>query len=299
MIRWAKTADKAAVMELWAVDFESYEPYYSWYFDTVYRTELTLCDFEGPRLAAALQLAPYTLALDGASLPICYVVGVITDPAFRRQGRGHALLRAAHDYLQREGYAAALLYTDISDYYAPLGYAHCYRQQTLCLPAEALTLAETTAKLPLHESDLLGEIPALQEIYQRMTARYDGYILRTEQNWQNYLGEQACDKARLLLAEGQAYALYVLQQNKLHIVELGFADEAALAAALAAVALQAREAAATELLWHAPTDAPHLLPYLPAAYWQARPFVMALPLKSQAKGLLAAGAKPRWLNEYT
>lgn len=301
MYRFAQAADKAAIMKLWAVDFESYEPYYSWYFNNIYRPERTLCDFEGEQLAAALQFAPYTLALGGAALKICYMVGVITDPAMRKQGRGHALLRYAHDYLQQQGYDAALLYTDIPGFYAPLGYRHCYRQQTLRITAGAVALTKTGGpeSPPLQARSLLREIPALSEIYGKMTARYEGYIRRTEENWRNYLGEQACDNARLLLAEGQAYALYTVDKEKLHVVELGFADEAALAAVLTGLALQARGANVPALLWHGPDDAPLLLPQIPASDWQERPFVMALPLNGRGAELLKPGERILWINEYT
>ena len=278
MYRWACTADRAAIMALWAKSFESYEPYYSWYFDTVYRPGYTLCDFAGASLAAALQLAPYTLRLRGADLKICYLVGVITDPAFRGQGRGHALLREAQKYLRNEGYAAALLYSDTPGFYEPLGFRHCYQQQQLSLPARYFPLltAANSAEAAWREGDLSDDIPALAGIYEGLTNRYDGYIRRTEENWRNYLGEHHCDKARLLLAEGQAYVLYTVQADSFNVVELGFRDEAALSAALAAAARRAAALGAPMLLWSAPPDAPRrLTPHIPFSCWQSRPFVMA------------------------
>lgn len=287
MYRWAKPADKQAVMDLWAMDFESYEPYFSWYFSNIYRPELTLCDVEGEQLAAALQLAPYTLALHGRELPVCYMVGVITDPAYRRQGRGQALLRQAHSWLQANNYAAALLYTDIPDFYAPLGYRHCYSQQTLTLPARP-----APAPPPWRHG---ADIPALDVIYQRMTARYDGYILRGKKNWRNYLDDHACDGARLLLDE-RAYLLYSQQQDKLHIIELGFSDQESLLSALNQGRYLAAQAG-LPLIWHAPVDAPALLPHIPAACWQPRPFVMALPLDARVN--FRPLGRPLWINEYT
>jgi len=277
MYRWASETDQTAIMDLWAKDFESYEPFFSWYFDTVYRPGFTLCDFTGAALAAALQLAPYTLALRGAEIKVCYVVGVITDPAFRGQGRGHALLREAHQRLRDRGYAAALLYSDITGFYEPLGYRHCYQQQQLSLPASHFPLlaAADIADIVWREGDLNSDMPALAGIYNSMTSHYDGYIRRSEKNWQNYLGEHNCDKARLLLAAGRAYVLYTTHEDMLKIVELGFSDEAALNSALAAAARAALAQGAPQLLLPAPADAPRLLPQIPAACWQPRPFVMA------------------------
>jgi predicted acetyltransferase len=277
MYRWAKDKDKQAVMALWAKDFESYEPYYSWYFSAVYRPELTLCDFAGPRLAAMLQLSPYTLSLRGAALPAAYLVGVISEPDFRRQGRGQSLLREAHSRMERAGYAAALLYTDIAGFYAPLGYRHCYTRQQLSLPAAPAPpfTAQDSSPAAWRAGALAEDIAELAAIYESMSARYEGYIRRSPADWQKYLGEHSCDKARLALHTGRAYLLYRLEKENLHIIELGFADATALTGALAEAARLAAAAGAKRLNWPAPPDAPQLAPYIAPACWQARPFVMA------------------------
>ena len=277
MYRWAEDKDKRAVMALWAADFESYEPYYSWYFSTVYRPEFTLCDFDGPRLAAMLQLAPYTLWLRGADLPVVYLVGVITDPDHRGQGRGHALLGEAQDRLAIKGYAAALLYTDVPGFYAPLGYRHCYKRQQLDLPGSMLAVfaAFGTGAAIWRDGSLKGDIPALSAIYQRMTACYEGYIRRGRDDWEKYLGEHNCDKAMLTLAEDRAYLLCVPEGEKLRIIELGFADTPCLTEALAQAARLALAAGLKGISWHAPLDVPGLLPLIPPGLWQACPFVMA------------------------
>ena len=264
-------------MGLWAEDFESYEPYFSWYFNTVYRPELTLCDFDGPNLAAMLQISPYTLQLRGAALPAAYLVGVITGPAFRGQGRGRALLLAAQQRLEEQDYAAALLYTDIPGFYAPLGYSHCYQRRRLNLPANMLPQLTPLAKGQLSWSagDMERDIPALAAIYGSMTARYAGYIQRSREDWAKYLGEHNCDQARLALAGGRAYLLYRPDKADLQVIELGFADAPALTEALAEAARLAAGAGAERLLWPAPPDAPRLLPHITAEYWQPQPFAMA------------------------
>lgn len=277
MYRWALDKDKPAVMALWAKGFEHYEPYYSWYFSTVYRPELTLCDFKGLHLAAMLQISPYTLQLRGAALKVAYLVGVITDPDFRGQGRGHALLQEALGFLAQQGYAAALLYTDIPAFYAPLGYRHCYTRQQLSLPAGMFPLltAQPHSKIAWRAGSLRDDISVLSDIYTGMTESYHGYIRRTAKDWKKYLGEHHCDKALLSLAESRAYLLYTVDDEKLHVIELGFACADTLAEALAKAACLAAAAGVTCITWPAPPDAPQLLPHIPADFWQRRPFVMA------------------------
>ena len=277
MYGWAEDNDKQAVMDLWAEDFESYEPYFSWYFNTVYQPGLTLCDFAGPHLAAMLQISPYTLQLRGVALPVAYLVGVITGPPWRGQGRGKALLLEAQRRLESQGFAAALLYTDIPGFYAPLGYSHCYRQQQLNLSDAMLTqlAGQGSSQVSWREGDISGGIPALSAIYSNMTGRYDGYIPRSREGWAKFLGEHNCDQARLILAAGQAYLLYTLDTEKLQVIELGFADAPALTEALAEAAGRAKAAGLQRLHWPAPPDAPQLLPQLPPQCWQPKPFVMA------------------------
>lgn len=284
MFRWAEDKDKQAVMDLWAKDFESYEPYYSWYFSKVYRPEFTLCDFAGSRLAAMLQISPYTLQLRNMALSVVYLAGVITAPEFRGKGRGHALLTEAQRFLERQGYAAALLYTDIPDFYASLGYSHCYTRQQLELPSGEFSrlAAATDSKTIWRKGSLASDIPALAAIYYSMNTRYDGYIRRNRENWEKYLGEHDCDNARLMLAEERAYLLYAPEEEKLRIIELGFADTPALTEALAKAARLSMIAGATGLSWPAPLDTPRLLPQLPPDYWQAQPFVMARLISVQA-----------------
>ena len=277
MYRWAEDEDKQAVMALWAKDFDCYEPYYSWYFSAVYRPELTLCDFYDRRLISMLQLAPYTLQLRGAALPVAYMVGVITDPSWRGQGRGQALMREAHSWLEQQGYNAALLYTDIPGFYAPLGYSHCYQRQQLDLPYEQFSLLAQLAngKTDWREGSLSGDIQEINSIYKSMTARYHGYIQRNREDWKKYLGEHSCDKARLTLAEGRAYLLYTQDKEKLRIIELGFTDTPSLTEALVKAVLLATAANVERLCWPAPLDAPCLLPQIAAYLWQPTPFVMA------------------------
>ena len=276
MYRWANNSDLAAIKKLWANDFEAYEPYFSWYFKEGYLPERTLCYFADNTLAAMLQLAPYKLKLRGAELPIHYYVGVVTDPAFRGLGLGHALLQYTEQWLRQKGSAAAFFYTDIPRYYQPLGYRHCYQLKTLQLADEALTeLATSQTDGGWRHIDWRLEWPVLDAIYQKMIRNYEGCILRTAADWFYYLGEQECDGAQILSLSGQAYLVAVQNKETLRIMELGFAEPRQIPQALAAAARLAKSKGLFCLEWAAPADIAVILPQFAAAGWQTKPFVMA------------------------
>lgn len=62
-INYATAADKPAVMQLWAEAFGDEQPYFNWYFNTVYRPERTLCLFGDGRLVSSLQYSHKQLSL--------------------------------------------------------------------------------------------------------------------------------------------------------------------------------------------------------------------------------------------
>lgn len=301
MYRWAECEDKPTIMALWSEAFESYEPYYSWYFNTVFQPKLTLCDFRGTTLAAMLQIAPYTLSLRGAALKAAYLVGVITAPAFRGQGLAMALVEEAHIWLAQHGYVAALLYTDIPGFYEPLGYRHCYKRQLLDLPTAQFILFDkaNSNQSDWREGSLSEDIPTLSAIYKSMTAHYEGYIQRNQENWRVYLGEHNCDNARLTLAKNRAYVLYKMDKETLQVIELGFVDKLALEEALEKTTHLGVSTGAKSINWPAPLNAPQLLPQISADFWQPQPFVMARMLSKQSVAeALGCSLKLRRLLEW-
>ena len=69
-INYATAADKPAVMQLWAEAFGDEQPYFNWYFNTVYRPKRTLCLFADGRLVSSLQYAPKQLSLHHSELAV-------------------------------------------------------------------------------------------------------------------------------------------------------------------------------------------------------------------------------------
>lgn len=287
-IGYAAAQDKQAVMALWAKDFESYEPYYSWYFSYVYRPERTLVAWTGNRLAACVQIAPYTISFPQGPRPAAYLVGVITEPALRGQGIARRLLLYTLARLQQQGYTAALLYTDIPQFYRPLGFRYAYALRRISLPA----CRQDTAAGWQKATDVHQSIQQCAAIYRCMTAPWRGYIIRNDTNWRTLLGELQCDQGVIWILPQQAYVLAYPEDNDLIIREIGYTNQESLQAALSLCSRLAFDGGFRHCRWLSPLAAP-----LPKGiHGKAVPFVMAKSLNDSP--YLTISAK-NWINEYT
>lgn len=205
--RLATDADLADVKALWRCSFESDEPYFSWYFQEVYRPEQTLCACAEGQLLANLQLAPYTAKLRGAPVPCHFFVGVITQPQLRHTGIGLALMAEGLRFLNQTHVPFAVLYPLAPAFYRKCGFEHCYEEHIWRLPREALHSLAADQAPSYREVDLYdyaAKLPVFNELYLAMMNGQNGFILRDQHAWKNILEEHRCDNGRALLVEDEA-----------------------------------------------------------------------------------------------
>lgn len=287
-IRYANINDTSRIKQLWSTAFESNEPYFSWYFSRVYDPAHTLCAVVNNFIAANIQLAPYHISLQGKVFPCAYFVGVITDPAYRNCGLAGSLIKYALNQLKAEGYAAALLYTDIPDFYRQFGFEHQYKLRRICLQ-----INQQSSPYPWQTRKIDNTtITDCSKIYTTMTSNFDGYIIRKTQNWQIYLEELLGDGGNICILKDKAYLLYLPDKQSLRLREVGYCDKDSLLQALAKANQLGCAANATNILWDAPITAP--LDIQP--HEQETPFAMFCPLNQHSNLIY----KPEnWINEYT
>lgn len=279
--RFAQAEETAKVKELWAYSFEHDEPYFSWYFNTIYRPELTLGAWREGRLLAALQFAPYRLQLRKAVINACYIVGVSVHPAFRREGLGGRLLEEAIAYLSSGDYDAALLLPlpGVAPFYRRHNFGYAYSEHHWQLPlADLAPWRQGSGGRWQELTQPEQTIPLLDQIYRQMTAGLNAYALRGHKQWRdNILGEHASEQGHgyLLFQEEKpcAYLLYTLKNRLFAIRELGFISGPARDEALAFAFRHQSEA--DQFFWRAPaTDLAFTRLNKPQGI-SVRPFVMA------------------------
>ena len=116
---------------LWEQVFNDSPAFVDLYFKRRFSEELTFYAERRGRVVCAMQSLPYTFNYLGKTLPVGYVSGLATLPAFRRQGLASHVLRQSHDALRHEGAAFSFLIPanrETARFYAAHGYRFCFRK---------------------------------------------------------------------------------------------------------------------------------------------------------------------------
>ena len=296
-INYANAADKPAVMQLWAEAFGDEQPYFNWYFNTVYRPKRTLCLFADGRLVSSLQYSPKQLSLHHSELPVAYLVGVATSKAYRGRGYARKLLNYIRDEL-KSSYQLLMLYTDIPDFYRPLGFTHCY-----CLKRHTFLAASDMAMPQGWQLGSLSsqDIALYNDIYQQMTANMDGYIIRNSSNWREFIEDFLCDGGSLYFNRN-AYLLWMIDNRQCRIKEIGYRQDKDLTAALQlARYIAAREGYPT-ISWDAPLRVPlhdDKAPLIPHVMAVATADIKPAAALAQYTKQLFGDSSKLWVNEIT
>jgi predicted acetyltransferase len=296
-IAYAKPDDIIQIKVLWGEAFGFGEPYFSWYFQNIYRPERTLCLFVDSIMASTIQYAPKKLKLHGHEVAIAYIVGLCTRRSMQRRGYGHKLLKYALAKL-RDTYRMLMLYTDIPEFYQPYGFSRCYSLRRQMFQAAFNPAVMRQWRLgSLNEED----IAAYDAIYKKMTADLDGYIIRDQAGWRHFFADFLCDKGSLYLSS-DAYLLWLVENDQCKIKEIGYTDNSALKNALALGRHVAKIQGFANIIWDAPACAPIfdqnavIVPHVMAL--SSAPSGSGAKIAAQTKEFFGED-KNLWVNEIT
>lgn len=115
-------AEEAELRRLWRTAFEDDADYQDFYHNQNLRHNRIWTLWDGERLIAMLHANPYRIWVNGTLFPSYYIVGVATDPAYRRRGCMGRLMNAALHTFEREGVDFVYLVPDKEAYYLPFGF---------------------------------------------------------------------------------------------------------------------------------------------------------------------------------
>ncbi len=129
---------KEQVKVLWKQCFHDSDEFIDFYFQKRYTDDLNSYVEADGQVIAALQRIPYSLTYEGMEMPVVYISGACTNPAYRNKGVMRQLLAEAHRRMYREGVMFSTLIPAeewLKGYYARSGYANCFAQAKKLLTA--------------------------------------------------------------------------------------------------------------------------------------------------------------------
>ncbi len=249
--------EKIAVEKLWRYCFGNEEPYTTWHFSKYYATENTIGGFLNKELVCALQLIPYTIKLRGQDIPISYIVGISTAPEARRKGITGEVLKAAFYEMRAKGQFLTLLMPFRAEFYHPFDFVFCYDHIKYNV---ALKELRQLTKQPIHCYPIYEitekALKKFRDVYTAFTQDRNGYVLRTNREWENLLTEHFGEKGFVYILENngvpQAYILYVLQEDKILVREMAYISENAKKELFSFLYAHSSQVPALE--WNAPSD---------------------------------------------
>jgi len=218
-------ADRKAIQWLWAYCFESYEPFFSWYFREYYQTGNTLGAFENEKLLSCLQLIPYKILLRGQVLSSSYIVGLASYPEARRGGIIKKLLQTSLEEMRCRDHAVSLLMPSEAGFYYPYQWQFCYHHYKYHIPLEDLRPVSEHYGIFIRVEGL-EKVDDFNRIYRAFVKNKHGYVIRSSKNWRLLFEEHKGEKGYTYLLENQGvpegYVMYYLKDNKLLVREMAY-----------------------------------------------------------------------------
>lgn len=143
MIQFADETTRPQVREMWKTVFGDPDDYMELYFRHKYRDGNTLLYIEEDKVVASLQMLSYRFTFCGTEIPVLYLSGVSTLPAYRKRGYVRQLLMKSFDEAIRREVPLVLLVPQeewLLKFYDRYGFAQTFDAGTEELPSlKALT----------------------------------------------------------------------------------------------------------------------------------------------------------------
>ena len=136
------------------------------------------------RLVAHARFHHRPVRIGRARLNMIGVCEVVTHPDCRRRGLGHRVLRAAIDWMQSAGQHFAVLYTDVPDFYAGVGWGRL-AQDFYYVPAASVPKLGP-GRFPITHIPIAEAPDSLADIFDQSCGRHAISLLRTPDYWRSW-----------------------------------------------------------------------------------------------------------------
>lgn len=205
-IHYADTEEKQLCRNLWHEAFpEDSIPFADYYYKEKTKDNRILVKGEDGRLAAMIQLNPYTFVCRGGEWDVDYIVGVATAKDKRHRGHMSSLLSRMLEDMHRERVPFTFLMPASEAIYRPFQFAFIYRQPKFRLTEEAVGRLERRPCAGAAGSGEPAEAAAFME--QWIGSRYEAYCRRDSAYVERLIRELASEEGTLdFLWDGELLA---------------------------------------------------------------------------------------------
>jgi predicted acetyltransferase len=228
-IRFATSADTAAVKDIWRKCFGDGEPFLSWNFSRNYNPCDTLVWEEDGKIIATLQMQSKNISLWGEIVPGNYIFGIATLSKYRGRGIANALITQAFKVAFERGHIISLLIPFNYRFYEKYGYKMAYK-----------LVKATVNKKDYSPDDAYGHtielreindetIKIMQNIYEKFCEPLNGWIVRTDNEFrlilESVIGERGgkCIVCRNSMnGEYMGYTLGKIADKKFSAYEMAY-----------------------------------------------------------------------------
>ncbi len=230
-IRLLRADERPLAKALWKEAFQDTDTFIGWYFENKILDGNSLCMFEGGKLVSIVHMIPYTVRIQGRSVPSAFIAGVATLKSRRGEGLMRTMLLESLALLKSRGIFITHLYPFSHAFYERFGWtAYSFMNRI------AANVKAKKTDAPVTETT----DPALiAPLYERMMERFDGYVIRGGREWGWRLGELESDGGHcaVLMEDGRAcaYMMFYGENGKADIIETVYRSQADIDALLSYV----------------------------------------------------------------
>lgn len=227
IIRKATEKDKARVESAWRSIFSHDDNGHSdYYFKFAYDEDQSyLLTSDQDELISAAQVHTKTLVLAKKVIEVSFIVGILTLPAYRKQGYMKKLLTKILEIEERKHH-----FTFIQAYdptlYLPYGFEPIYERSIYSLePSQVPVLSPSGVNYKVEESDLLA-------LYKKFIKHFDGTIRRDLEDFKRLSLEITAQGGKIIGFINnnvlEAYACILFENGKVIIDEVVYLNANAL-----------------------------------------------------------------------
>ncbi len=256
-IKLASQNDKERIKNIWRYCFDDKEIFVDWFFKDKYCPDNTLVAYEGEVPMSNLQLIPYRISFKGEELNASYMVGVATMPEARGKGYVEELIVESLKVMRKRKELISILIPFRYDFYRRYGWEVCYNHNSYRVePSMLKPLIKKYGKTRPIDFRSMNDIEALKKIYHGFVFGKNGYIIRSNNDWENILEDMLIYERKGYFLQGdngeEGYILFGISEKHLNIHEMAYVNSDAYRAILGFVYMHSAQA--NTVIWKAPSD---------------------------------------------